>query len=66
MAVPVTPGQVPVMIAPQQYVGLMPTLGVPLYSGTAVPQQPQPQQRPQPPPVTAEDVAQVSDSVAAW
>ena len=64
MAVPVTPGQVPVMIAPQQYVGLMPTLGVPLYSGAAVPQQPQ--QRPQPPPVTAEDVAQVSDGGAAW
>ncbi|XP_037086722.1 LOW QUALITY PROTEIN: toll-interacting protein-like [Pollicipes pollicipes] len=52
------PGSVPMMMAPQAYLGLMPTIGVPMYAAPP-PQQPaHPQPQPQQPAVKPEDVAQ--------
>ncbi|KAF0291338.1 Toll-interacting protein [Amphibalanus amphitrite] len=64
MSVPAMPGQMPVMVAPQPYIGLMPTIGVPVYSAPAVPT-PQAQPPARPPPVTPEDVAQLKEMFPA-
>lgn len=63
---PVAPGQMPVLMAPQQYIGLMPTIGVPMYSAPAVPAVPLPHHhRPQPPVIAPEDVAQLKEMFPA-
>jgi len=57
------PGTVPLVMAPQAMVGVMPTMGVPMY-GLPVQQQQQ-QQQYQPPPVSDEDVKQLKEMFPA-